>query len=97
MKYRKKPVIFEATYEKGGAMSNGPVFVERIDYEAAVAYLETHLPEDVRPYADRMATETIDAALVGVREATEEQGEDVALGIWFPIRRFVTDWEEVEE
>ena len=37
---------------------------EDIDYEAAVAYLEAHLPEDVRPYADRMATETIDAALV---------------------------------
>lgn len=39
-------------------MSYGPVFV---DYEAAVAYLEAHLPEDVRPYADRMATETIAA------------------------------------
>ena len=84
-------------YDTPETVADGPVFVERIDYEAAVAYLEAHLPEDVRPYADRMETETIDAALVGVREATEEQGEDVALGIWFPIRRFVTDWEEVEQ
>lgn len=94
-------------------MSYGPVFVERIDYEAAVAYLEAHLPEDVRPYADRMATETIDAALVGVRETkVEEQclvcGFPVSDHGWRgakkaarehlePGRRFVTDWEEVGE
>ena len=71
-------------------MSHGPVFAERIDYEAAVAYLEAHLPEDVRPYADRMATETIDAALVGVRSGggvsdydTPETVAEGDLEMWF--------------
>lgn len=82
-------------------MSDGPVFVERIDYEAARG-----MASAIAAFAISEASikAIIDAALVGVRPAkVDKRGEfrsteNPAVREFVTTqRRFHTDWEEVEE